>query len=52
MTLEDLIQSGELRTKEDWRSAAELIASNPQLFGGVDPELLAKIDAMADAAEA
>jgi len=52
VTLEDLIKNGELRTKEDWRSAAEVIAWNRQLFGEADPELLAKIKVMADQAEA
>src|SRR5271157_3048117 len=45
VTLEDLIKSGEFRTKQDWRSAGEVIALNPQLFGEIDPELLSKIAA-------
>ena len=48
VALNDLIQSGEFRTKQDWQSVAEVIAMNPQFFGEVDPELIARIDAMAD----
>jgi hypothetical protein len=48
VTLADLTESSEFRTKEDLQSAAQFIASNSQLLGEVDPELLAKIDEMAD----
>ncbi len=51
VTLNDLIQCGECRTKQDWRTAAEVIALNPQLFGEVDPDLLASINAMAEQTE-
>ena len=51
LSLNDLIQSGVLRTKEHWRLAAEDIASNPQFYGEVDPELLALIKAKADETE-
>ncbi len=48
VTLADLAESSEFRTKEDLQSAAQFIASNSQLLGEVDPKLLAKIDEMAD----
>jgi len=48
VTLADLTKSTDFRTKEDLRWAAQFIATNPELPGEVDPELLAKIDEMAD----
>ena len=48
VTLADLTKSSEFRTKEDLQWAAQFIASNSELLGEVDPELLAKIDEMAD----
>ena len=48
VTLADLTQSSEFRTKEDLQWAAQFIASNSELLGEVDPELLARIDEMAD----
>ena len=48
MTLADLIKSTAFRTKEDLEWAAQCIAMNPELLGEVDPELLAKVDEMAD----
>ncbi len=48
VTLTDLTGSSEFRTKEDLQWAAQFIASNSELHGEVDPELLAKIDEMAD----
>ena len=48
VTLADLTESSEFRTKEDLQWAAQFIASNSELLGEVDPELLAKIDEMAD----
>ncbi len=51
VAVDDLIQYGEFRTKQEWQLAAEVIALNPQLFGEVDSDLLAKIKAMADETE-
>ncbi len=48
VTLDELIQSGEFRTKQDWQSVAEFIAMNPQFFGEVDPELIVRINALAE----
>jgi hypothetical protein len=48
VTLANLTKSSEFRTKEDLQWAAEFIASNSVLLGEVDPELIAKIDEMAD----
>ncbi len=48
VTLADLTKSSEFRTKEDLQWAAQFIASNSELLGEVDPELLARIDEMAD----
>src|SRR5271157_4710033 len=48
VTLADLTKISEFRTKEDLQWAAQFIASNSELLGEVDPELLAKIDEMAD----
>ncbi len=48
VTLADLTQSSEFRTKEDLQCAAQFIASNSELLWEVDPELLARIDEMAD----
>jgi len=50
-TLAGLTKSTNFRTKEDLQQAAFCIAMNPELRGEVDPELLAKIDAMADASD-
>ena len=47
-TLAGLTKSTNFRTKEDLQQAAFFIAMNPDLRGEVDPELLARIDAMAD----
>jgi hypothetical protein len=43
-----LTKSSNFRTKDDLQQAAWYVAMNPELHGEVDPELLAKIDAMAD----
>jgi len=48
VTLADLAKSTAFRTKEDSQWAAQFSAINPELPGEVDPELLAKIDEMAD----
>jgi hypothetical protein len=48
MTLADLIKNTAFRTKEDLEWATQCIAMNPELLGEVDPELLAKLDEMAD----
>ena len=48
VTLADPTKSSEFRTKEDLQWAAQFIASKSELLGEVDPELLAKIDEMAD----
>ena len=48
VTLTDLTESSAFRTKEDLQWAAQFIALNSELLGEVDPELLAKIDEMAD----
>ena len=48
VTLADLTKSTAFRTKEDLQWAAQFITSNSELLGEVDPELLAKIDEMAD----
>jgi hypothetical protein len=48
VTLADLTEISEFRTKEDSQWAAQFIASNSEPLGEVDPELLAKIDEMAD----
>jgi hypothetical protein len=47
-TLAGLTKSSNIRTKEDLQQAAFFIAMKPELRGEVDPELLARIDEMAD----
>jgi len=47
-TLAGLTKNTNFRTKEDLQQAAFFIAMNPEPRGEVDPELLARIDAMAD----
>jgi len=51
VTLADLTQSSEFRTKEDLQWAAQFIASNSPLLGEVDPALLARIEEMEDESE-
>src|SRR5208282_5852699 len=48
VTLADLTKSTSFRTKDGLQSAAQFTAMNPERLGEVDPELLAKIDEMAD----
>jgi len=48
VTLADLTKSTAFRTKDGLQSAAQFTAMNPERLGEVDPELLAKIDEMAD----
>jgi hypothetical protein len=51
VTLADLTQISEFRTKEDLQWAAQFIASNSPLLGEVDPALLARIEEMEDESE-
>ena len=44
----DLTKITYFHTKEDLQWAAQFIAMNPEILKEVDPELLAKIDEMAD----
>jgi len=50
--LDDLIKSGEVITKQDWQSVLDFVLFNPGIFGVADPEIVAKIAAMIDEAEA
>jgi len=48
VTLADLTKSSDSRTKEKLQWAAQCSATNSELLGEVDPQLLAKMDEMAD----
>jgi len=50
--LDDLIKSGEVITKQDWQSVLDFVLFNPGIFGVVDPEILATIEAMIHEADA
>ncbi len=50
--IDDLITSGQIITKQDWQSVLDFVLFNPRTFGVVDPELLAKIEAMIHEADA